>query len=108
MLNTRYQDAVPFYVENTFAQYGATASKGVIKAWTDKGGQVCAQSQPVPIKQWIAASTLPAATLEALRNALVEVEASEAGRRALAASGYKGFEAPKEGAEKQLTAWLGL
>ena len=108
VLNTRFQDAVPFYVENTFAQYGATASKGVIKAWTDKGGQVCAQSQPVPIKQWIAASALPAATQAALRAALLGAGDSEAGRKALAASGYKGFEAPKDGADKQLTAWLGL
>lgn len=108
VLNTRYQDAVPFYVENTFAQYGATASKSVVKAWTDKGGQVCAQSQPVPIKQWIAANTLPPAAQAVLRSALLAIEDSEPGRRALAATGYKGFEAPKEGAEKQLTAWLGL
>ncbi|EHR70162.1 ABC-type phosphate/phosphonate transport system, periplasmic component [Burkholderiales bacterium JOSHI_001] len=108
VLNTRYQDAVPFYVENTFAQYGATASKSVIKAWTDKGGQVCAQSQPVPIKQWIAANALPAATQAAVRAALLGAGDSDAGRKALAASGYKGFEAPTEGAEKQLTAWLGL
>jgi phosphonate transport system substrate-binding protein len=108
VLNTRYQDAVPFYVENTFAQYGATASKSVIKAWTDKGGQVCAQSQPVPIKQWIASSALPPATQAALRAALLGAGDSEAGRKALATSGYKGFEAPTDGADKQLTAWLGL
>ncbi|HEY1230516.1 MAG TPA: PhnD/SsuA/transferrin family substrate-binding protein, partial [Ramlibacter sp.] len=39
---TRYQDAVPFYVQNGFTAYGATASAGVIKAWKGSGGKTCA------------------------------------------------------------------
>lgn len=108
LLTTRYQDAVPFYVENAFAQYGATAAKAVIKDWGDKGGKVCAQSRPVPIKQWIATTTLPPATLAALREALLAMKDSDAGRKALAASGYKGFEAPNSATEQALIGWLGL
>jgi phosphonate transport system substrate-binding protein len=37
VITTRYQDAVPFYVEYGFAQAGATAANSVVKAWTDKG-----------------------------------------------------------------------
>jgi ABC-type phosphate/phosphonate transport system substrate-binding protein len=105
---TRYQDAVPFYVENGFAAYGATASGSVIKAWKDKGGKTCAESRPMPIKQWITSNQLDAATTQAVRDALLTLDQTEAGKRALAASGYKGFVPPSEELEKKLILWLGL
>lgn len=105
---TRYQDAVPFYVENGFAAYGATAAKGVIKAWKDKGGKTCADSRPVPIKQWLTSTRLDAATTTAVREALLNLGQSDAGRRALAASTYTGFMAPSGDIEKNLIVWLGL
>ena len=39
VITTRYQDAVPFYVEYGFAQAGATAAKSVAKSWTSQGWQ---------------------------------------------------------------------
>ena len=39
IITTRYQDAVPFYVQHGFATVGATAAKSVAQEWTDKGGQ---------------------------------------------------------------------
>jgi phosphonate transport system substrate-binding protein len=105
---TRYQDAVPFYVENGFAAYGATASGSVIKAWKDKGGKVCAESRPMPIKQWVASNQLDPAIANAVRDALLTMDQTEGGKRALATSGYKGFVAPSEELEKKLIVWLGL
>jgi ABC-type phosphate/phosphonate transport system substrate-binding protein len=105
---TRYQDAVPFYVENGFAAYGATASGSVIKAWKDKGGKTCAESRPMPIKQWIASPRLDPSVANVLRDALLGLDQTEPGRRALAASGYKGFVAPSDEQEKKLILWLGL
>lgn len=105
---TRYQDAVPFYVENGFALYGATASAGVIRDWKAKGGKTCAESRPVPIKQWIVSGQLDPATASALSNALLTLDQTEAGKRALEASGYKGFVAPSAEREKNLIVWLGL
>lgn len=105
---TRYQDAVPFYVENGFATYGATASGSVIKAWKEKGGKTCAESRPVPIKLWITSTKLDAATTSAVREALLSLGQSDAGKRALATSTYAGFLAPSEDMEKSLIAWLGL
>lgn len=105
---TRYQDAVPFYVENGFAAYGATAAKGVIKAWTDKGGKTCAESLPVPIKQWITSTKLDAATASAVRDTLLSLDQTDAGKRALATSTYKGFLAPSDEAEKKLIRWMGV
>lgn len=105
---TRYQDAVPFYVEHGFAAYGATASSSVIKAWKDKGGQTCAESRPMPIKQWITSNKLDPSVSNAVRDALQGLEQSDAGRRALASSGYKGFVPPSPEQEKRLIFWLGL
>jgi len=108
MQNTRYQDAVPFYVENGFANFGATAAKSVVKSWTDKGGQTCAESGPVPIKHWIAASRLDAATTASLREALLGLTQSDAGRKALAAANYSGFVASSDETERSVIGWLGL
>ena len=108
VLTTRYQDAVPFYVENNFASYGATAAKAVIKDWNDKGGKVCAQSRPVPIKQWIVSSSLDTRTAEIVRTTLTGLADSDAGKKALAPSGYKGFEAPKAEVEKAMISWLAI
>ncbi|MGJ3700974.1 phosphate/phosphite/phosphonate ABC transporter substrate-binding protein [Variovorax sp. AFSI2.2] len=108
LTNTRYQDAVPFYVQNGFAAYGATAASGVIKTWKDGGGNVCAESRAVPIKQWVASRKLDAATASAAREALLGLAQSDAGKRALATSTYTGFVAPSPEAETALMTWLGI
>jgi len=108
LTNTRYQDAVPFYVQNGFAAYGATAASGVVKTWKDGGGNVCAESRPVPIKQWLASRKLDAATASAAREALLGLAQSDAGKRALATSTYTGFVAPSPEAETALMTWLGI
>ena len=40
---TRYQDAVPFYLDYDFADVGATAANAVVKSWTGKGGKVAVE-----------------------------------------------------------------
>ena len=105
---TRYQDAVPFYVENGFAAYGATAAKGVLKTWKDAGGKTCAESRPVPIKQWLASNKLDAAVTSAVRDTLLGLSQSDAGKKALFVSSYSAFVPPSTDVEKTLIAWLGL
>lgn len=105
---TRYQDAVSFYVEHGFASYGATAAKGVIKSWKEAGGKTCAESRPVPIKQWLVSSKLDAAFATAARDTLLGLSQSDAGKRALTVSSYSGFVPPSTDVEKTLTVWLGL
>ncbi len=108
VISTRYQDAVPFYIENGFAQAGATAAKSVVKSWTDKGGKVLAQSRAVPIKQWLVANTMPADEQDRIRTALLGAGQSKPGRDALDAIGYKGFVATNPELEASTIAWLGL
>jgi phosphonate transport system substrate-binding protein len=108
VITTRYQDAVPFYLENGFANAGATAANAVVKAWTDKGGKVLVRSRPVPIKQIIVSTKMPEAEQQKIRTALLTLRDSKPGREALDAVGYKGFVAPNPELESSTIAWLGL
>ncbi len=108
VITTRYQDAVPFYIENGFAQAGVTAANSVVKSWTDKGGKVLVKSRPVPIKQIIVSTKLPAEEQQKIREALLTLRDSKPGRDALEAVGYKGFVAPNPEFESSTIAWLGL
>jgi phosphonate transport system substrate-binding protein len=108
VITTRYQDAVPFYLENGFAAAGATAANAVVKAWTDKGGKVLTRSRPVPIKQIIVSVKMPEDEQQRIRVALLGLRDSKPGRDALDAVGYKGFVAPNPDFESSTIAWLGL
>lgn len=108
VLTTRYQDAVPFYIEHGFANVGATAANSVVKLWTDKGGKVVLRSQSVPIKQFIASSRLAPEDREKIREVLINLPQSDPGRRALAASGYKAFVPTDAAVEATTIAWLGM
>src|SRR5271169_6349189 len=88
IITTRYQDAVPFYVQYGFAQVGATAAKAVAKDWTDKGGKVVFSSRPVPIKQWIVSSKVSADDLDKVRGVLLGIAQSDPGKQALTTLGY--------------------
>jgi len=108
IITTRFQDAVPFYVENNFAQAGATAASSVVAAWTAKGGKVIATSRPLPIKQIIASANMAPDEEERIRNALLGLAQTDSGRRALASLGYKGFVGSNRDEELAAIAWLGL
>jgi ABC-type phosphate/phosphonate transport system substrate-binding protein len=108
IITTRYQDAVPFYIENGFAQVGATAAKSVVKSWTDKGGKILVQSRAVPIKQILVSKTMPADEQDRVRAALLGMALSKPGKDALDAVGYKGFVATNPEVEASTIAWLGL
>lgn len=108
VITTRYQDAVPFYLDNGFASAGATAANSVVKAWTEKGGKVLTRSRPVPIKQIIVSAKMPEDEQQRIRATLLGLRDSKPGRDALEAVGYKGFVAPNPDFESSTIAWLGL
>jgi ABC-type phosphate/phosphonate transport system substrate-binding protein len=108
VITTRYQDAVPFYLEHEFAQVGATAANAVVKAWTEKGGKVLTKSRSVPIKQFIVSSKVSADDQKRIRDALVGIRESKPGVLALDTVGYKGFLVPNPEVETATIAWLGL
>lgn len=105
---TRYQDAVPFYLEYGFADVGATAANAVVKEWTGKGGKVFLKSRSVPIKHFIVSTKMPADEQERIHHALVSLAQTEPGRQVLAAVGYKGFVTSDADVEASAIVWLGL
>jgi phosphonate transport system substrate-binding protein len=105
---TRYQDAVPFMVEHTFTQSGATASSGVVKAWQAQGGKVLATSRAVPIKHVIASPALSADQVATVRAYLLALDSSEDGRKKLAPMKVKGYAAYDTAQLMSLGSWLGL
>lgn len=105
---TRYQDAVPFMVENTFTQAGATASTALVQQWQAQSGRVLAQSRAVPIKHVIASPALSAEQRAQVRDYLLGLDASEVGRRKLEPFQVLGYTTFDEAALLQLGVWLGL
>ena len=105
---TRYQDAVPFFVDNSLTTVGATASNALVKSWQAKGGKVLAQSRPVPIKHIIASPNLSAEQIDKVRDYLVGLDGSEEGRKKLEPTKYSGFERFDADALLAIGTWLGL
>ncbi|CAG0976863.1 hypothetical protein BURK1_01530 [Burkholderiales bacterium] len=108
VITTRYQDAVPFYLEYDFAHAGVTAANAVVKSWTEKGGKVLLKSRPVPIKQFIVSTRMAAAEQQRIRDALLNLKEAKGGQAALDTVGYRGFVAPDPEIESAVIAWLGL
>jgi len=104
---TRYQDAVPFFVDNGFSDVGITGSSAVAKQWQEKGGAVLLESKPVPIKHMIASTKLSEQDLQKVRAVMLGLDKSESGQKILAKLGYKGYESGDLQQLAVLTRWLG-
>ena len=105
---TRFQDAVPFMVENTFTQAGATASGPLVKQWQAGQGKVLGSSRPVPIKEVLASPAITAQQLAELREYFTTLDSTEAGRKKLEPVKVQGYTAYDEAALLKLGVWLGL
>ena len=105
---TRYQDAVPFMVENKFVVAGVTGSGKVAREWISKGGKVIAETRPVPIKQFLASRKLPEADRMRLQLLILGLSENEPGRAALGKISMTGF-VPWDSAQmNQAASRLGL
>ena len=103
---TRYQDAVPFFVENHLTHAGVSASNAVIKAWQAKGGKVLGYTRAVPIKHVIASSAISAEQFEKVQRYLLSLDSSEEGRKKLEPTKWKGFTGFEQAAMMKLGEWL--
>ncbi len=105
---TRYQDAVPFMIDNGFVDAGVTGSAGVAKAWVAKGGRILAETKPIPIKQFLASKKLSESDREKLKTLLLNLSENEAGKNALSKIGMTGFVPWNAQIMDEATARLGL
>ena len=88
---TRYQDAVPFMIENGFVEAGVTGSGAVAKRWTDKGGRILGETPAVPIKQFLVSDNLDPATRKRIQALLLSLADTPTGKIALEKIGVPGF-----------------
>jgi ABC-type phosphate/phosphonate transport system substrate-binding protein len=105
---TRYQDGIPFMMENGFYEVGITAAGGVVKEWQSKGGKILFESKAVPIKHVIASPSLSAADVEAIRQVFLSLENTKDGQEILKKIGFAGFRAADGAQMSELTRWLGI
>jgi len=108
LVYTRYQDAVPFFVDKGLTHAGATAANAVVKAWSAQGGKILAKSKPVPIKHMLAGPSLNAEQVQKVRDYLVGLDQSEEGRKKLEPTKYEGFAPYAEADMLAIGKWLGL
>jgi ABC-type phosphate/phosphonate transport system substrate-binding protein len=104
----RYQDAIPFAVENNLTSAGATAANGIVKNWQSQGGKVLMQSRPVPIKHIIASPNLTVDQIDKVRDYLITLDSTDEGKKKLEATKYTGFERYDDAALLAVGTWLGL
>ena len=93
---TRYQDAVPFFVEHGLTKAGASAANSVVKGWEAKGGRILAKSRPVPIKHILAGSSLSAEQVQQVRDYFLALDTTDEGRKRLEPIKYQGFVVRRE------------
>ncbi len=105
---TRYQDAVPFMIENKFTDAGVTASAAVIRDWTAKGGRILGETKAVPIKQFLVSRRLSAEQRDKVRDLILKLADSEAGKQALKGTNMKGFVPWNDATMDDAAKWLGL
>ena len=105
---TRYQDAIPFMLENGFNDVGGTAAGAVVREWQAKGGRVLFESKPVPIKHLIASPRMSKGDIEKVRALFLGMETSKENRKLLEKIGFQGFIAGNEQALGEITTWLGI
>ncbi|HZE91875.1 MAG TPA: phosphate/phosphite/phosphonate ABC transporter substrate-binding protein [Rhizobacter sp.] len=105
---TRFQDAVPFFVENKLTKAGSTGSAAVVKAWQASGGKVLATSRAVPVKDIIASPTLPSDQVQLVRAYLLALDTSEEGKKKLEPMKFQGFASYSDADMTAIGKWLGL
>ncbi len=105
---TRYQDAVPFMIENGFVDAGVTGSGKVAQAWVAKGGRILAETKPVPIKQFLASKKISESDREKLKTLLLNLSENEAGKNALSKISISGFVPWNSQVMDEATVRLGL
>jgi len=105
---TRYQDAVPFMIENGFVDAGVTGSPKVEQAWVAKGGRVLAETKPVPIKDFVASDKISDADREKIKDLLLGLDGNDAGKAALSKMGLAGFVPWNTAVMNEASARLGI
>jgi phosphonate transport system substrate-binding protein len=104
----REQGAVPFYLDNKFADVGAIASySGPAKSLEKTGHRVLHKSGAQPYFPLVAGKRLTPEQVNAIQAELTALPQSEAGRDVLKTVGIQAFDIEAGERLRALLAWLG-
>ncbi len=104
----REQGAIPFAIQNGLSHVGGIASySGVAGRLQKEGLRVLHKSRAQPYLPLIAGAKIPADKVQQLGAELVALSKTEAGGKALAAIGLKGFDTGTQPRLLSLLDWLG-
>lgn len=101
-----YQEAVPYMVEQKFADVGVVAP-AQSKAWEKKGGVTLFKSKKLPFWGIIASSKISANEVAAMQEALIAMENTEEGKAILKRIGVNGWTAGDGKDYVEMMKWLG-
>lgn len=101
-----YQEAIPYMVEQKFADVGVVAPAQT-KAWEKKGGVTLFKSKKLPFWGIIASPKISANEVAAMQEALIAMENTEEGKAILKRIGVAGWTAGDAKEYVDMLTWLG-
>ncbi|MBX3607596.1 MAG: phosphate/phosphite/phosphonate ABC transporter substrate-binding protein [Piscinibacter sp.] len=105
----REQGAVPFYLDNGFADVGGIASySGVARSLEKTGHRILHRSVAQPYFPLVAGKRLTAEQIRAVQAELTALPQTEAGREILKSVGVQSFDIESGERLRVLLGWLGL
>ncbi len=106
ILYAHYQAALPYIIRNDFADVAAVGPFPARK-WLKHGGRVLFKAKPLPFWSVLASPSVPAAEVEKLRQALLKLNESDAGRKILARIKVASFVPGNAQAYLNMLKWMG-
>lgn len=104
----REQGAVPFFLDNRFADVGGIASySGAAKALEKSGHRVLHKSVPQPYFPLVASARITPEQIAAIQAELAALPRTEAGREVLKTIGVQSFDTSSGERLRVLLSWLG-
>lgn len=105
---TKSPGAIEFGIDNNMADVGVVVSDSrVARNWEKKGGRIIHRGPDRPFSPIIASPKLDAEEMQKIRNALVNLNTSDEGKKLLQRTGMNRFTAAPEQALLTVLAWLG-
>jgi len=105
---TKYQDAIPFMLENGFGDVGMTRVESIARAWERQGGRILHSTERLPVYALVAKPGSDAALMKRVGDWMVSMSQTPEGEAALAPGGFKGFREVAAGESEALARWFGL
>jgi ABC-type nitrate/sulfonate/bicarbonate transport system substrate-binding protein len=104
---TRYQDAIPFMLQNKFGEFGVTRLDSVALSWEKEGRAIAFTTDRLPVYAVVAKPDTDAALSERLGSWLIGLSQSDETSGLAAAAGFQGFRAAEPTEAERLSLWFG-